>query len=155
MHVLHVRTRLDELVHFAMPSAQQVATKWVQRTSAAQQDYLDGVAQTDVDPTQRAIAAQGRLRSEFLAAVDSGKWASRLQSVGKAGWQAAVRDKGGAAYLNGVQAAEGKVATAFGPLLSFEQGLQATVQAMPNVTDADRNNRMLAWANGMRQYQAP
>lgn len=138
-----------------MPTAQAVATKWVARTSAAAQDYANGVAQTDVDPTARAIQAQGRLRSEFLASVDSGKWAQRLQSVGKVGWQQAVASKGVQNFSTGVQAAEQKVAQAFGPLLAFEQGLQSTVQAMPNNTDADRNNRMLAWVNGMRQYQAP
>jgi hypothetical protein len=139
----------------ALPSAQTVAAKWVTRTSAAAQDYAQGVAQTDVDPTQRAIQAQSRLRSEFIAAIDSGKWAQRLQAVGKAGWQQAVASKGVQNFSTGVAAAEQKVAAAFGPLLSFEQGLQSTIQAMPNVTDADRNNRMLAWANGMRQYQAP
>ena len=155
MRGLHVETTFAELMRFALPSAQAVATKWVTRTSAAAQDYAQGVAQTDVDPTQRAIAAQGRLRSEFIAAIDSGKWAQRLQAVGKAGWQQAVASKGVQNFSTGVAAAEQKVAQAFGPLLSFEQGLQSTIQAMPNVTDADRNNRMLAWANGMRQYQAP
>lgn len=139
----------------ALPNAQAVASKWVTRTSAAAQDYAQGVAQTDIDPTQRAIQAQGRLRSEFLAAVDSGKWANGLQRVGKAGWQQAVASKGVQNFSTGVAAAEAKVAQAFGPLLAFESSLQQTIQAMPNVTDADRNNRMLAWANGMRQYQAP
>jgi hypothetical protein len=78
-----------------------------------------------------------------------------LQAVGKAGWQQAVASKGVQNFSTGVAAAEQKVAQAFGPLLAFEQGLQSTIQGMPNVTDADRNNRMLAWANGMRQYQAP
>jgi hypothetical protein len=139
----------------ALPSAQTVASKWVTRTSAAAQDYAQGVAQTDVDPTQRAIQAQSRMRQRVIEAIDSGKWANRLQAVGKAGWQAAVASKGVTNFSTGVAAAEQKVAQAFGPLLAFEQGLQSTIQAMPNVTDADRNNRMLAWANGMRQYQAP
>jgi hypothetical protein len=155
MRGLHVETSFRELMHFALPTAQAVASKWVARTSAATQDYANGVAQTDVDPTQRAIAAQGRMRAEVIAAIDSGKWAQGLQRAGKIGWQQAVASKGVQNFGTGVAAAESKVATAFAPLLAFEQGLQATIQGMPNVTDTDRNNRMLAWANGMRQYQAP
>lgn len=138
-----------------IPDAQTVASKWSSRTQAAAQDFVDGVAKTDVDPTQRAIQAKARMRQRVLEAIDSGRWEAALSKVGKAGWQAAVAAKGAAAFTAGVAAAETKVAQAFGPLLAFEKGLQATVQAMPNNTDADRNNRMLAWANGMRQYKAP
>lgn len=144
-----------ELLHFAIPDASTVASKWVQRTSAASSDYAEGVARTDVDPTQRAIANQARMRQRVIEAIDSGKWAQALQRVGKAGWQQAVASKGVQNFSTGVAAAESKVAAAFGPLLAFEKSLQATVQAMPANTDADRNNRMLAWVNGMRQYQRP
>ena len=139
----------------ALPTAQAVASKWVARTSAAATDYAEGVARTDIDPTQRAIAAQARMRQRVLEAIDNGSWAQALQRVGAAGWKQAVASKGVQNFATGVAAAEQKVATAFGPLLAFEQSLQSTVQGMPNVTDADRNNRMLAWANGMRQYRKP
>jgi len=143
------------LFAFALPSAQAVASKWVARSSAAATDYGQGVATTDKDPTQLAIAAKSRLLLRVTEAINSGKWEQRLAKIGKSGWQAAVASKGVANYGTGVAAAEQKVATAFGPLLAFEAGLQATVQSMPNLTDTDRNNRMLAWANGMRQYVAP
>lgn len=139
----------------ALPTAQAVASKWVSRTSAAAQDYAEGVAKTDVDPTQRAVASQARMRQRILEAIDSGRWAQGLQRVGVQGWKNAVATKGVQNFGTGVAAAESKVAQAFGPLLAFEASLKATIDAMPNVTDADRNNRMLAWANGMRQYQAP
>lgn len=134
-------------------NAQAVATKWVQRTSAAAQDYAQGVAQTDKDPTALAVAAGPRYIQNVQAAFNSGKWANALRSVGAAGWKAAVATKGVANFSTGVSAAESKVATAFGPLLAFEANLQGTVASMPNVTDTDRENRMLAWTRGMRQYQ--
>lgn len=137
----------------ALPNAQAVASKWVTRTSAAAQDYAQGVAQTDKDPTALAIAAQARLLQNFQTSVTSGKWANRLRATGKAGWQSAVASKGVANFQNGVSAARDKVAAAAGPLLAFEANLQRQVQGMPNVTDADREARMLAWIRGMRQYQ--
>jgi hypothetical protein len=136
----------------AIPDAGTVAAKWVTRTSAAAQDYADGVATTDKDPTQLAIAAIPRMRTNIIAAIDSGKVANGLRAVGKLGWQQAVRDKGVANFSTGVQAAEQKVATAFGPLLAFESQLQSRINSMPNVTDADRKARMNAWFDGMLGY---
>lgn len=137
-----------------IPNAQAVATKWVQRTSAASQDYASGVAQTDKDPTALAIAAGPRYIANVTARFNDGTWANKLRKVGKTGWQTAVATKGVQAFANGVAAAEGKVAEAFGPLLAFESTLQQQVSSMPNVTDTDRENRMLAWTRGMRTYKA-
>lgn len=137
----------------AISDAATVATKWSNRTQAAAEDYAAGVANTDKDPTALAIAAGQRLRTNFLAAFDSGKWANALRKTGKAGWQAAVAAKGQSNFSNGVAAAESKVAAAFGPLLAFESNLQNRVSAMPNVTDADRENRMLTWTREMRKYK--
>lgn len=136
----------------ALPTAQAVAQKWAQRTSAAAGDYAKGVANTDKDPTALAIAAGPRLLQNFTAAFNSGKWANGLRRSGKAGWQAAVAAKGQTNFATGVQAAEAKVTDAFGHLLAFEQNLLNNVSSMPNVTDSDREARMLAWVRGMRNY---
>lgn len=135
-------------------NAQAIADKWASRTSGAASDYVAGVMNTDKDPTQLAIAAAPRWFQKVQEAYTQGRFTSGLQRAGKAGWQAGVRDKGETAFSNGVNAAKTKVATAFGPLLAFESNLQARVQAMPNVTDTDKENRALAWIRGMREYKA-
>lgn len=152
MNPLNVSFRRGDLGFAAIPDAQSYADKWVTRTSAASQDYAQGVAQTDKDPTALAIAAQPRLLNNFTQSVQSGRWANRLRASGKAGWQAAVAAKGVSNFQTGVGAARDKVAAAAGPLLAFEANLQRQVQGMPNVTDADREARALAWMRGMRQY---
>jgi len=131
--------------------ASAVAAKWQSRTSGAQQSYVDGVNNTQKDPTQLAINAQARLLANFQNAVNSGKWANRLRAIGKGGWQASVDAKANN-FSTGVNAAVGKVTAAFQPLLQYENNLQQQVDAMPNITDTDRENRMLAWVRGMRQY---
>lgn len=136
----------------AIPDASTVVAKWQQRSSGAAQDYAAGVANTDKDPTQLAINNGQRYISQVQQAFNSGKWANNLRRVGKAGWQQAVASKGVNNYTNGINAAEQKAMTAFTSLLAFESGLQRTVQGMPSATDADRENRMLAWVRGMRQY---
>ena len=131
--------------------AAAVASKWQSRTSGAQQAYVDGVNNTQKDPTQLAINAQARLLTNFQNAVNSGKWANRLRAVGKGGWQSAVDAKANN-FSTGVNAAVQKVTNAFQPLLQYENTLQQQVDAMPNITDTDRENRMLAWVRGMRNY---
>ena len=136
----------------ALPDATTVAAKWAQRTSAAAPDYAAGVANTDKDPTALAIAAGQRYIAQVTARFNDGSWANGLRRAGKAGWQQGVRDKGEQNFSNGVNAAQSKVATAFGPLLAFEQNLLNRIAAMPNVTDLDRENRMLTWVREMRNY---
>jgi len=133
--------------------AAAVASKWQSRTAGAQQAYVDGVNNTQKDPTQLAINAQARLLTNFQNAVNSGKWANRLRAVGKAGWQSAVDAKANN-FSTGVNAAVSKVTAAFQPLLQYENTLQQQVDSMPDVTDTDRENRMLAWVRGMRNYTA-
>jgi hypothetical protein len=136
----------------AIASAQTVTQKWMTRTSAAAADYAKGVAETDKDPTALAIAAGPRLLQNFTKAFNDGKWANGLRRSGKAGWQHGVASKGQTNFSTGVQAAEQKVQDAFTKLLAFEQNLLNQVASMPNVTDTDRENRMLAWVRGMRTY---
>lgn len=131
--------------------ASAVFQKWSQRTSAAQQDYVDGVQSTTKDPTALAIANQARALTNYQAAMNSGKWAAKLRAVGKQGWQAAVAAKA-SNFSTGVQSAQTRFVDAFGQLLAFENSLQQQVDAMPSVTDVDREQRMLAWVRGMRQY---
>ena len=151
---LHLRLELDELVH-RIPDAATVAQKWVTRTQNAAQDYADGVAQTQKDPTQLAIQAIPRMRQRVLEAIDSGKVAAGLSRVGIAGWKQAVASKGVANFSSGVGASQAKVQAAFQPLLAFEATLQQQIQAMPANTDAEREARALAWMRGMRGYVAP
>lgn len=131
---------------------QAVAAKWAQRAGAASQDYAAGVQNTTKDPTALAAAAGARYIQGVQESYNSGKWARRLQQVGKAGWQQAVMDKGVANYSTGINAGQQKYAAAIGPVLAAVEAGQRLVAGMPAVTDAQRDQRMLAFTNHMRQF---
>lgn len=133
-------------------NASAVAQKWVNRTSGASQDYVNGVMSTDKDPTQLAINAAPRWFNKVQEAYTQGRFQAGLARSGKAGWQNGVKNKGATNFSTGVTAAEAKVASVFGPLLQYEANLQSQIAAMPNVTDADKENRALAWIRGMRGF---
>lgn len=137
----------------ALPDPQSVGDKWVQRAGAAQQDYLEGVATTSKDPTALAAANGQRYIQGVQDAYNSGRWARALQRVGKAGWQQAVAAKG-ANYGTGIQAGREKYVAAMGPVLSAIAQAQAQVNAMPNVTAAQRDARALAYIQYMRNWAA-
>lgn len=139
----------------ALPTAQEVAAKWAQRTGAAAQDYVAGAERTDKDPTALAINAIPRMRARVLEAIDSGKVAAGLRRAGKNGWLDGIRTKGAANFSSGVAASESKVATAFGPLLAYIAAGQSRLSSMPANTNAERDARLLFFVNYMRQYQAP
>ena len=136
----------------AIPTAQEAFTRWQQDALAAVQRYGQGVANSTKDPTALAVAQQARLLTNFQAVVNSGRWAAALQAVGVQGWKNAVAAKGITNFQTGVQNAQSKFISAFTPLLAYESQLQSQVDSMPDVTDVDRENRMLAWTRGMRAY---
>jgi hypothetical protein len=138
----------------AIPDAGTVASRWAQRTQAAASDYAAGVQNTDKDPTALAIAQGQRYITRVQESFQSGKWANGLRRAGKAGWQQATLAKQGN-FSTGVAAAEQKVATAFGPLLAYEQQVQSRIQSMPNTTLADRINRATEWIRQMAAYNPP
>ena len=138
----------------AIKSLQATVAAWQAGTSAGQQRYLDGVANTDVDPTQRAIASKQALLTNFQNSVNNGTWERRLANVGVTGWKAAVAAKGGANWANGIQNGGQKYSTKMGLVLQVEAGLQQQIQSMPSGTPQANDQRMLAWANGMRQAKA-
>lgn len=125
-----------------VPDAATVVAKWQARTQAASQDYVDGARNTTKDPTALAVAAGQRYISQVQEAFNSGRWARGLQRAGKAGWLAGVEGKGAQNFSNGVANATDKAMTAFTRLLAYEANVQNQVNAMPNITAADRKARM-------------
>lgn len=136
----------------AVPDGATSFAKWKARTAAAQQDYVDGALSTDKDPTALAIAAGPRYIANVQRSFNDGTWANRLRASGKTGWQNGIRDKGATNFTNGVQNAGAKAEAAFVALAAYIAGVQRQIASMPNVTDADREARMLANTRLMRQY---
>lgn len=138
----------------AIPSAQTVWATYQQNAGAAGPKYLAGVEGTSKDPTALAAAAAPKWFQKLTEAYNQGKFQKGLAAVGKTGWQAAVRAKGAANYVTGVNAAEPKFVASFTKLLAYEATAQQQVQSMPNLTSADSDQRMLTWKHLMEAYVA-
>lgn len=123
-------------------------SRWQQGASAGQAKYVEGVQSTTKDPVAAAIRAQGALVSNFNEAVSSGRWARGLQSVGKAGWQAAVQAKA-QNYSTGIAAGADNYQQAMTTWLPRIQQAAASVQAMPSGTLSQNLARANAFATAL------
>lgn len=137
----------------AIKSLQTTVQNWTQSASTAQGRYTAGVQNTDKDPAQLAIANQAALLSGFQNAVNSGLWARRLGAVSKAQWQQTTLAKA-SNYSTGITAGESKFQQKMGQVLPVLAQVVAQVDSMPSGTPAANDQRMLFFANAMRQAKA-
>lgn len=116
-----------------MKSAQQSAQKFVERASAASQDFVSGAEQTSKDQSALAIAAAPIYAQAVQAAITRGAFAKGLQKSGKQGWLNGVRTKGAERFAGGVSASSAKYANnsarfdgARGAATSLPRGLKGS-----------------------------
>lgn len=137
----------------ATPTAAEVFAKWQSNATNAADAYVAGVQSTDKDIVALAIAAIPRMRANVIDAIDKGRVANGLRKVTTQGIKDAVAKKGKVAFTNGVGGAQEKFEASFAPLLQYIDGVKRQVAQMPNLTDADRDARMLKNVQLMRQYK--
>ena len=97
-----------------MKTAQSVATKYVERASAATADYVSGSEQTTKDQAALAIASKEIYKQALQASFTRDSYSKGLGKSGKAGWLRGVKEKGGARFAGGVSVSAGKYATESG-----------------------------------------
>lgn len=115
--------------------------------------YMEaGVNRVTEAPGVAAAAAQAKMRANLLDAIDTGKWANRVQSVSLADWKAAMIGKGIPRVALGIDGARQKVIDFATELIAHENSLLGTIEGMPDVTLQDSINRAVTWINGMSTF---
>jgi hypothetical protein len=117
------------------------------------QNYLAGVASPRADPITAGIAAQPAYEAAMrdpnvLKRREAGLRRTNLQE-----WGLAAETKGASRYAEGVEQSRPKVERFWAdwhPKLSQHV---ARIRSMPNVTPADRKNRMIANLDGLRHMK--
>jgi hypothetical protein len=153
LHVMAAGALLSRA--FAHGTADEVATNWAQGISNAQQKMTAGVQRVTVAPSVSAIAQRQRFVTSMQDPATFDKWERGLRGVSLSSWQNSMTSLGISRAAQGAQQKKDKFTAAMNSLLPFVDNLRNTVRAMPAVTQADREARMLAWSRGMRQYKKP
>lgn len=131
----------------------EIAEKQVRKAQTSTEDYTRGVRNVREAPTQQAAKKKGKLKANWLKAIDSGKWEDGLNSVSLEQWKMAAEGKGARNYAQGVADAADKVRSFwedFGPYLD---GVKQKIATLPDETEAQRDQRLLENVRMLRQYK--
>lgn len=134
-------------------NAADIAAKQVRRAQEASQDYIAGVQAVTESPGARAVKKKDKLRANFLASVDNGKWENNTSAVTREEWQEATVSKGGSRYASGVEAAKSKIEAFHNEFQPFVQQVKRELDSMPDATPEQREAKMLANVRKMRAFK--
>jgi hypothetical protein len=131
------------------PDATKMAEKYGRKVAAAAQDYVNGVQNPKADFRQAAIAAKGKWANRVQEAVAQDRFGKAMSQVDTAeAIQMAVSD-GGAAYTAGASKRLPKVQRVYGKLAPMLGAVSTAIRQMPQDTDAQRAQRLLAARQAM------
>ena len=136
-----------------LKSAKEVREKWERNAGNAEQDYIDGVKNIEVNPAEEAIKNLKKMETNFIARIKDGTTEAGLKRVTKEDWIAKTAGKGAERYAAGVRDSGDKYEKNMGQVLDHIAKGQKEVHAMPNATDADTDKRMLHMKKHMKKFR--
>lgn len=137
----------------AIPSPNEAAAKWSRNLKAAKPSIIAGVNAVTSSPMEKAAQKADQYVAGVQAAAESGKWQAGLRSRSLGDWKTSMTGKGMQRLESGVQAAEPKVLAFQSEFLPFVAQVQQAVNAMPDNTESDRDQKMLENARRLRQFK--
>jgi hypothetical protein len=127
--------------------------KHARRLKAAVDDMRRGIEGVSSAPTAKAAAKADKMRTNIVAAIDSGKWAAGLNRVSLEEWKRKMIDKGLNRVAGGIDgAAEKTTAFAAELLPHIDRGIEA-VKKLPDTTLEDNINRMTTFIRHMSKFK--
>lgn len=140
----------------AQKTAEQASAKWLQGISAAQSEMQAGVQAVTVAPGAAAAAKVQKWQNALNDPNTVQKWVRNVTAGGALGpWQAAMENYGIARAIQGAQQKQQKYTNAMNSVLPFIYNLRQQVRQLDDSTPAAREQRMLTFVRGMRQYKRP
>jgi hypothetical protein len=136
-----------------MMTPQEFQEKQARRLKGSIEDIRSGIQRVTESPTAKAAKKADKMVANLTAAVNSGKWAARLNSVTLEEWKQKAIDKGLSRIASGIDGAKAKVEAFAAQLLPFEANLQESINKLPDLTLEDSVNRATSWIRGMSKFQ--
>lgn len=131
------------------PDPTKTAAKLIARAQAATGDYCEGMKNPKRSPVEAAKRSAGKWANRVQAAIANGSYE---KGVGKQDYGEAVAiatGDGGAAYSSGISKREAKIKRVHADLMPRAGALSAVIQNLPQDTEAQREQRLLAARRGM------
>lgn len=137
-----------------LPTAEQWVGKQIRNLEAVgEQNYRDGITRPKRDPIQAGIAGQGAYETKMRDPEVLRRRADQLRKTNMDEWAALAESIGAPNLVRGVTARRFKVERFVGAYQpKLEQHLR-TVDSLPNITDADRERRMVENLRGLKKLK--
>lgn len=129
-----------------------VVAKQIRRTVESEQDWVDGVNAVKEAPTKKAKAKKEKLKTNFMKAINDGKWEAGLDAWDLVSWQA-VAVKKRANFSQGATDAYDKDLAFQQQWQPFIAGVADEVNKMPDETEAQRDAKMVANVKKLRTFK--
>lgn len=131
---------------------EEFAAKQAARLKGSINEIQSGINKVTEAPTAKAAKKQDKMLAGVQAAVQSGKWAARLNSVSLEEWKKKAIEKGLGRIASGIDGAHDKVVSFASQLLPYEAALQDKISKMPDLTLEDSINRMTTFVREMSKF---
>jgi len=131
------------------PDPARMTEKLIRRAQGAAGDYVEGMRNPRRDPVAAAKRAAGKWANRLQEAINN---RSYEKGVGSQDYAEAVRiatEDGGSAYTQGVAKRASKIARVYQDLAPRLGAVSQAIQAMPQDTEAQREQRLLAARRAM------
>lgn len=138
-----------------LPSGSDIVGKTLERARGATTAWEKGIQNAEGTIVSNMKAAGPRWKQAMQDAIARDAFLKGIASLTDAQVIASALKVGGNTWLNGLTNREDKLARAWQILQPKLQQHMDRIAAMPNVTDADREKRMLENLRGMRLLGVP
>ncbi len=133
-----------------LQSTTDIVKKTLDRARQAPDTWLAGLQRASGTITSNMKAAAPRWKQAMMDAIAKDAWAKAIGPLTDDVVISAATKVGGQTWLNGLTSREDKLSAAWAILGPKLQAHMEKIGAMPNVTDADREKRMVENLHGMR-----
>jgi len=129
--------------------AAEWAEKQVRNASNAASDWLKNVKRPRREPKKAALAAAAKREQKVRESLEQHKWEKAMEKVDEDLMYKTIDAGGSEVFRKGVEMRKAKVEARAKELQPMVAALKKEIEAMPDVTDADRAARLLAARAGM------
>jgi len=137
-------------IHIANPGPDpaKTAAKLIARAQAATADYVDGMRNPRRNPVEAAVRAEGKWASRLQEAITNKSYGKGVRKQDYTEAVAIATGDGGSAYSAGVGKRQAKIQRVHQDLMPRLGALSQAIQNMPQDTDGQREQRLLAARRG-------
>lgn len=131
------------------PDPTRTAEKLIRRAQGAASDYVAGMQAPKRDPVQAAVRAKGKYADKVQEAIRNNSYERGVRSQNYAEAVQIATGDGGSAYTSGVAKRAAKIQRVHADLMPRLGAVSQAIQAMPQDTDGQREQRLLAARKAM------